>query len=427
MNDDVLIDVQGVSKKFCRQLKRSLVYGMYDMASELATGRRPCDRLRKDEFWALQDVSFQLRRGEALGLVGRNGSGKTTLLRTIAGLIRPDTGVIRRRGRIAPLLALGAGFNPVLTGLENIFVNMSILGMSKRDIEKRVDAVIDFAEIKDAIDAPLQTYSSGMSARLGFACAVHMEPDILLIDEVLAVGDIAFRAKCYRRLNEVKKSGTAFVLVSHNSHSVMSICQTGICLQLGRVVAQGPIESAMRTYEDSLIATGGLNNESARGHMSSQGLCISSVYFRDEDGRRSARPINGRPATLCLECQGERAFDRLFLAAKITECPNVEELCLNLSAYQDGQGFMASAGTFELRLGFPVCCLRPGSYAAKLSVAEGSGINVLAAVEAFRFQVDGGEALSGSTFYQPRKWEIVHTHRSPAESDEPQKLSAVPE
>ncbi|MEO0804175.1 MAG: ABC transporter ATP-binding protein, partial [Cyanobacteria bacterium J06642_2] len=215
-SDDLVISVEDVSKKFCRNLKRSLFYGMRDILADFAGGRRHSDQLRLQEFWALQSISFQLHRGEAVGLVGTNGAGKSTLLRIISGLIKPDVGQVRVRGRLAPLIALGAGFNPILTGRENIFANMSILGLSTRQIQQRFQDVVAFAEIEDAIDAPVQTYSSGMTARLGFACAIHTEPDILLIDEVLAVGDARFRAKCYRRLYDLRQKGVAFILVNHN-------------------------------------------------------------------------------------------------------------------------------------------------------------------------------------------------------------------
>jgi len=231
--DDAVIVVEQVSKKFCRDLKRSLFYGIQDIAADLGGWRRRSESLRQGEFWALKDVSFQLRRGEALGLVGTNGAGKSTLLRIISGLIKPDTGCVRIRGRLAPLIALGAGFNPILTGRENIYANMSILGVSTREIKQRFDQVVEFAEIWEAIDAPVQSYSSGMAARLGFACAIYTEPDILLIDEVLAVGDARFKAKCYRRLYELRQKGTSFILVNHSSQAILNTCDTAIYLSPG--------------------------------------------------------------------------------------------------------------------------------------------------------------------------------------------------
>ncbi|MEM1013338.1 MAG: ATP-binding cassette domain-containing protein, partial [Planctomycetota bacterium] len=162
---DVLIKVDGVGKKFCRDLKRSLWYGVKDLAAEVTGRPGERDNLRRDEFWAVDDVSFEVRRGECLGLIGHNGAGKSTLLKMLNGLIKPDRGSITMRGRIGALIELGAGFNPILTGRENVYVNGSVLGMTKKEIDRKFDAILDFAEIEDFIDAPVQTYSSGMKVR----------------------------------------------------------------------------------------------------------------------------------------------------------------------------------------------------------------------------------------------------------------------
>ena len=190
-----LIICDNVGKKFCRDLRKSLWYGLVDSLNELR--RRDVnepDELRPGEFWSNKGISLEVRRGECLGLVGRNGAGKTTLLKMITGLIKPDQGRIRITGMVGAMIALGAGFNPVLTGRENIYVNASILGLSTRQIEDRIDEIVEFGELSDAIDAPVRTYSSGMNVRLGFAvAAVMVKPDVLILDEVLAVGDLAFR------------------------------------------------------------------------------------------------------------------------------------------------------------------------------------------------------------------------------------------
>lgn len=216
-----LIKVEGVSKKFCRSLKKSLWYGMQDLGRELI-GREQGNHvdLRDEEFWAVKGLSFELNRGECLGLIGPNGAGKTTLLRMLNGLIKPDEGRIGMRGRVGALISLGAGFNPILTGRENIYVNASVLGMSKKYVDSKIDEIVDYAEIHDFINAPVQTYSSGMNVRLGFAiAAILMEPDILFLDEVLAVGDINFTIKC---LNTIRRmtSKTAVVFVSHSMQHI---------------------------------------------------------------------------------------------------------------------------------------------------------------------------------------------------------------
>jgi len=194
-------------------------------SSSLTSDLRPLTSepaLRPGEFWAVKDVSFELRRGECLGLIGRNGAGKTTLLKMLNGLIKPDEGTIEMRGRVGALIALGAGFNPILTGRENVYVNASILGLTREEIDSKMDDIIEFAEIPEFIDSPVQSYSSGMQVRLGFAVATALNPDVLILDEVLAVGDAAFRHKCYHRINKLIKN-CAVILVSHSMDQVGAI------------------------------------------------------------------------------------------------------------------------------------------------------------------------------------------------------------
>jgi lipopolysaccharide transport system ATP-binding protein len=235
---EVLVRVENVSKKFCRSLKKSLWYGIQDISSEM-TGRKYEHELRPDEFWSVKDVSFELRRGECLGLIGRNGAGKTTLLRMLNGLIKPDRGSIEINGQVGGLIALGAGFNPILTGRENIYVNGSILGLSKTEIDAKFEEIIEFAEIGEFIDAPVQTYSSGMSVRLGFAVAVVlMKPDVLLLDEVLAVGDMGFVLKCFRKIDRLIPN-CAVIFVSHSMPQVSRISTDIALLEKGKPVYQG--------------------------------------------------------------------------------------------------------------------------------------------------------------------------------------------
>jgi ABC-type polysaccharide/polyol phosphate transport system ATPase subunit len=261
MSDDVLVKVDNVSKRFCRSLKRSLWYGLQDLGSEIG-GRRHGGRsglpqssadvqLRPDEFWAVKDVSFELRRGECLGLIGRNGAGKTTLLRMLNGLIKPDTGRIEMRGEIGALIALGAGFNPVLTGRENIYISASVIGLSAADTKKRLDDIVSFSGIERFIDSPVQSYSSGMQVRLGFAVASSMAPDILVLDEVLAVGDREFQHKCFSRIGKMREQGCATILVSHNHHHLSRFCTKGALLENGRIKSLASIEECLQLYDQS--------------------------------------------------------------------------------------------------------------------------------------------------------------------------------
>ncbi len=206
MEKETLVIVEHVAKKFCRDLKTSLWYGMKDLGSEFLAHKPNDDiQLRPKEFWAVKDINFELKRGECLGLIGRNGAGKSTLLKILNGLIKPDKGRIEMRGRIGALIELGSGFNPILTGRENIYNNGSVLGLNKKEIDAVLDEIIDFSEIEKFIDTPVQYYSSGMKVRLGFSVAAHMKPDVLILDEVLAVGDSGFKIKSFNKINSIMR------------------------------------------------------------------------------------------------------------------------------------------------------------------------------------------------------------------------------
>lgn len=250
MKEDVLIEVEGLSKKFCKDLKTSLWYGLKDVTTNAFGGKAKAS-LRPKEFWALKDINFQLKRGECLGLIGHNGAGKSTLLKILNGLIKPDAGKVTIRGKVGALIELGAGFNPILTGRENIYNNGAVLGFSKAEIDAKLEAIIDFAEIREFIDMPVQNYSSGMKVRLGFAVASQMEPDVLIIDEVLAVGDVAFRAKCYERINELLDS-CCVIFVTHNMPQVSKICNSAIHLNRGVVNIIGDTGEVIEQYYESL-------------------------------------------------------------------------------------------------------------------------------------------------------------------------------
>jgi ABC-type polysaccharide/polyol phosphate transport system ATPase subunit len=242
-----LVDIEDVGKKFARELRRVMFYGATDILRDFFQLPTPSDRLRSGEFWALDGVDLQVDRGQCVGLIGANGSGKTTLLKLVTGIFMPDRGQIRTRGRVGALVEIGAGFHPLLTGRENIYIYGQILGMSKREVSRKFDAIVDYADIGDFLDTPVKHYSSGMYVRLGFAVAIHAEPDILLVDEVLAVGDVAFRAKCMSSISEIiKKTGVIFV--SHSMAQVESLCSTVLWLNKGSVVQYGESRDVVSAY-----------------------------------------------------------------------------------------------------------------------------------------------------------------------------------
>lgn len=250
-----MLEAAGISKRFCRNLRRSLAYGVSDVASELLPWRRRSSDLRRDEFWALDDVSFTLAPGEAMAVVGHNGAGKSTLLRIVAGLFPPDAGEVRVNGRVQSVIELGSGFNPLLSGRENAQLILSWQCGAGQSLAASVEAVNTFAELGALLDAPLQSYSSGMRARLAFALATQVPSDLLLLDEVLAVGDQAFQRKCLRHIRDRLDAGGSLLLVSHNVFQIQTVCRRGLLLDHGRVTFAGSAVDAIdRLFESQTEA-----------------------------------------------------------------------------------------------------------------------------------------------------------------------------
>src|ERR1700733_3145940 len=241
---DIAVDVRGVSKRFrlatgrYNSFKERIIHGM---------------RTPHEDFWALNNIRLQVREGETVGILGRNGSGKSTLLKCICGVLQPTSGEVVVRGKLAGLLELGAGFQQDLTGRENVYLNGSMLGMSKKEVDRVFDDIVDFSELEEFIDGQVKFYSSGMYVRLGFAVAVNVNPDILVVDEVLAVGDERFQRKCIERVKLFQKQGRTILLVTHAADTVRSICDRGVVLSHGRPVGEGEPGEAVRIFREGLL------------------------------------------------------------------------------------------------------------------------------------------------------------------------------
>lgn len=249
------IHVRAVSKRFRRQIQRPMAttlksYLLRELWSRGRPGPRPGPRAQPSDphIWALQDVNLSVERGTTLGIIGRNGSGKSTLLKIIAGILKPTTGEVSVEGTAFALIQIGAGFHPDLSGRDNVLINGLILGLTKRDIRDRFDEIVEFAELGEVIDEPMRTYSTGMYMRLGFAVAMHVNPDIVLVDEGLAVGDAAFVRKCVDRLERFKKEAKTIVVVTHEMNTVKHWCDRGVWLHEGRVMAAGDPGDVVDAY-----------------------------------------------------------------------------------------------------------------------------------------------------------------------------------
>ena len=237
--EPLAISIQGVSKLFRLQKQRTFK----ELLPALAGGQKAVET-----FWALQDINLEIKKGETVGIIGPNGAGKSTLLKLMAGVTKPTKGEIKINGQIAPLIELGAGFHPELTGRENVTLNGVILGLSKKEIEEKFKEIVDFAELWEFIDQPIKHYSSGMYLRLAFSVAVHTSPDILLIDEILAVGDSSFQAKCFAKMEEFKKAGVTIILVSHALGQIQSFCTRAVYLDEHRIIMDGKVEEVCERY-----------------------------------------------------------------------------------------------------------------------------------------------------------------------------------
>ena len=246
-----MIDLQlkQVSKKY--RIRRD-VDGNASLLRKLVSIRN-----RKEDFWALKDVSFDVHRAEALGIIGHNGAGKSTILKLLSRITTPTNGEIMINGRLSALIEVGSGFHPELAGRENVYLNGSILGMMRREITKKLESIVEFAELRQFIDTPVKRYSSGMYVRLGFSIAAHLDPDILLLDEVLAVGDASFQRKCIQRITELKKNGTTIVFISHDLRAVQQLCDRVILLKRGQIEADGNPAETIALYQSLSAQLGG--------------------------------------------------------------------------------------------------------------------------------------------------------------------------
>lgn len=249
---------------------------------------------RKEDFWALKDVSFEVPRGQALGIIGHNGAGKSTILKLLSRITTPSVGEIMINGRLSALIEVGSGFHPELTGRENIYLNGSILGMMRREITKKLDSIVEFAELRQFIDTPVKRYSSGMYVRLGFSIAAHLNPDILLLDEVLAVGDEAFQRKCIERITELKKGGKTIVFISHDLRAVQKLCDRVVLLKKGQIEADGDPAETIALYQSLSQQLGG---QAAASHVQEPTgeAVVRSLTFYDEVGNECLSFETGKP------------------------------------------------------------------------------------------------------------------------------------
>ena len=282
-----------------------------------SVGKEKSSSYEPTTFWALEDVSFTVERGDTIGIIGRNGAGKSTLLKVLSKITPPTRGLIRSKGRITSLLEVGTGFHPELSGTENIYLNGAILGLKRKEIKERFDAIVDFSGVEKFLETPLKRYSSGMLVRLAFAVAAHLDPDLLIIDEVLAVGDLDFQKKCLRKMEDVSKSGRTIIFVSHNNEHILRICKKGLLLEQGKVIQQGVVTDVIQRYMEHSRNLAASALEDRMDRKGSGELRIRSIQVLDEHQRACTRLSPSQALSLVFPFEQTGAFPAVDLMIKV--------------------------------------------------------------------------------------------------------------
>jgi lipopolysaccharide transport system ATP-binding protein len=378
--DPCVLEVDNVSKKYCVDLRQLRRYGLHDIVKVMLGIRNSNETLRPGEFWAVHNVSFSMKKGESLGLIGLNGAGKSTLLKMIKGLIIPDAGKISIKGEVGALIELGAGFHPMLSGRENIFIKGALLGKSKEEMDAVYEKIVEFAELGDFIEAPLKSYSSGMHVRLGFAIAIFMKPDILLLDEVLAVGDFKFRQKCLEKINRIKET-TATIFVSHSMDTISLFCAKAIVLEKGRIAFSGEADEAIQFYISEIEEKKAIVKKQKDLHVKKMNFGdlyenINKIvdiehYWADSDLNEIDEAQTGQEVNIVIRFKlTDKPMDNLIVGVPIW---NVEgTLITGIATDMDKTELIGdSENRYNVILNFKELALNPNEYIAVVAVSDG--------------------------------------------------------
>ncbi len=389
-----------------------MLYGIKDIGRNTLGLHSHSDKLRKHEFWAVDDVSFGVKKGEAFGIIGPNGSGKTTLLKMLNGIFWPDKGKITLTGRTGALIAVGAGFHPILTGRENIYLNASILGMNQKEVDKKFDDIVEFADVGDFIDTPVKFFSSGMFVRLGFSVAVHCEPEILLIDEILSVGDGVFQAKCLRKMRELKDSGSTIIFVSHNLHLVRVLCDQAILLFQGEIKEYSNPENVIKRYYEDIIIQKGLQLTSKPQDLpyeqkkdKSKEAEITAVKFIDKDGNEKQSFKTGDKMKILIHYHAYKRIEKPSFTFGMYSIDG--SLHAGHTTKFDGYEIKSIHGPGIMEIVFKELCLSPGLFEFSVSIADKDSLSVYDwHQKAYKLRVLPGWKGVG-LFYLPHYWKIA--------------------
>jgi lipopolysaccharide transport system ATP-binding protein len=412
MNRDIVISAERLGKRYRRGLNSERHNSIRDTlvagVGALIRGRRPAGAIR-DTFWALQDASFDIARGENVGIIGLNGAGKSTLLKILSRITTPTVGHARVTGRLGALLEVGTGFHSELTGRENTFLYGAILGMSRAEVARKFDAIVDFSEIEDFMDTPVKRYSSGMYVRLAFAVAAHLDPDILLLDEVLAVGDITFQRKCMDVARRLEKKGSTILFVSHNMFSIKTMCPRVIYLKQGRIVFDGQTDEGLRVYEtDSKLGPTPWFHP-----PEDSSLVITEVELYGEQGEQKTMFDFGERMRIRICYRASRSIEGPHFLCSIKRWDEI--LCCNFSSYYDKVDLPWISGDGVIELLTPPLKIVSDRYYVTVGVRE-RGLQQLVAGQigaSFHVRHEVFEASIFGVFHETAQWRIednVATH-----------------
>jgi lipopolysaccharide transport system ATP-binding protein len=375
---DYAIRVENLSKLYRIGGPQARYKTLRDTLMDVAAA--PIQRLRRlgqptppeETIWALKDVSFEVKHGEVLGIIGRNGSGKTTLLKVLSRITEPTEGSAEIHGRVGSLLEVGTGFHPELTGRENIYLNGAILGMRRTEIDRRFDEIVEFAEIAKFLDTPVKRYSSGMYVRLAFAVAAHLEPEILLVDEVLAVGDAIFQKKCLRKMGDVAKEGRTVLFVSHNMPSIQALCQSVLLLQSGMLKMNGDPNTVVSHYlsEGLDVECAEVDLSSHPGRSHSRESALQEAWILDHNGVRSNSIMMGESLSVCFQFRSSRAIANPGFGFVIEDKDGRRILSLNNYTVPTNDNTFRSLDAGMARLHIPNLPLVPGTYFVSVNLVE---------------------------------------------------------
>lgn len=397
----IALEFSDVWKKFKRGEKFSSLRDLIPAMTKRVFSGNHRGELQEKEFWALKDVSFQVKRGEALGIIGPNGAGKSTILKLLSGIMRPNKGEIKVNGRLSALIEVGAGFHQDLTGRENVYLNGAILGMKRIEIDRKFDEIVEFSGLEEFVDTPVKRYSSGMYARLGFSVAAHLDPDVLLVDEVLSVGDLAFQKKCVEKMQSFTKNGTTIIFVSHNIESVRRLCPSTIFLDTGEVSFTGSSAGAIEHYLKSLKEPFLSTYQYAKSIDKKDDIVkIEKVRVLDDRNIEKTEIKTGDYMRLEIEYfAGEKICSPSFAVGFLS----AGQLVFDINSRFHGYPIEYIFGHGKVSLVINNLLLLPGFYEARVHIADTESLGIYD-IESSLFFVREGKRGMG-IYYQPHSWE----------------------